>query len=546
MTMLVTVVVSLLAVTVAMVVVHQVLLAADAARDRADRAAADRVVADVVDQFSTALAADPGFYTRELFWAERPRMCAATAVTATGDPASEPTLWPDTCPQTWTYPSPGATVPGYDPATRVARVEVHPPSATDPTLRLVVAATVGSAEQATEVTYALPGASGATVWSAHDLNLDTLVGAGTAAVSGTVYSGATVTTPTDPRHFAASPAGPVADARLVGECGVTGEGPDAGRWVATRPGDRSGAGCEPTAQDGARDARDLAPTPIGGDAAERAVTALLSRACPDTAPAPVTTADGAWATAVCLHRGASVLTVDATLVTVPADTTAYRVTFTGTASAPTVQVDVATSLTEPADPAAAAAAYTAGTHPASPVGGAWTTLGVLPAPVTGVLHADATVYVGSCPAAFGQPGCPAVTAQAPVTLVAGTPAAPARVVLAAPLAGQVTLVATGQLEVAFYARPAGADLATSGHLLALATSGPSLVTPAPGGWQGGTWRHTGALGGTTLAPLTGWDHLEITGALVRSPLAFAPSWRVVSHVTLDTMDLCQAASCATW
>jgi hypothetical protein len=540
--MLVVVALSLVLITVAAVMVHQVLLGADRARARAERAAAERAVTDVVTDFTARLAADPWFFTRELYWAERPRTCGQDMVEASGDPTAPAVAWPGTCPQWWSYPPAGTTTGGYDPAARVVRAQVHPPTATDPAVTLVVAAAVGDAEAARTVRFATPAASAATVWSPGRVDLDAWAPA--VRASGTVYAGADLVTPTGPAHTDRFPAGPVPGARLAAACTVTGPVDGAaGVWSALEPGDRAFAGCAGEAPEGAADLRDLAPVPLTADAADRAAAVLADLACTGPAPALVEHDGATWSTAVCLHPGALLVTVDGEHVQVPVDAAAYRVSFAGSATAPTVVVDVAAAVTDPDDVAAAAAAYAHGTHPVSDPGVAWIRLGELPAPVTGLVATDRVTYVGACAAALGGDGCAQVAPPVPLTLVAGTPADRVDVVLAGPVGGPVTLVATGSLRVGFYARPAGTDLVTGGHLVA---TGAALTAPAPDGWSGGQWTHTGALGAVDLPPLGGWDAVDVVAGDVTSRWSWAPTWRQVATRTLTTAQVCQAATCATW
>lgn len=560
MTLVVTVVLSLVAITASMVIVQQTLAAATANADRADAAVAQRIADDVTAQFAAQLANDPQFYTAHLFYAERPRVCAATGepIAAAGAPDLPPVPWPVECGPTWEYLPAGAVTPGYNPETVLARAQIAQPTIDDPALTLTALATIGSSEHATQTRYQVPSAARVTAYSSAVLNLDTL--AATVTASGTIYAPGEVVTPTRPEHTAAV-AEPLAGARVLTECAIT--GPAAGAislWEAKSAAERAAAGCLTAPTEGPGDVRDLSAAPLSATTAIRSLAGIEHDLCPSGTP---TLTPSGSASALCLTAGRTAVTVDGTVVTVArpdsAPTAAYRLTFLASEGAvPSVQVDAAgTTLSDPDDQAAAAAAYTAGTHPVSPVGATWVTLGIFPLPQTGAILTDTTTYIGACAAHFAGGECSPTAPGEPVTVIAGTLAAPANLIVASPLAGTAAaplgLVATGRLDIAAYATTAapGANLTLEAHMYGagIGVTGPS-ITSRPSAIPRGTLTIAGTLAGATLGPLPGWSAVHLSGAdaseLTRF-VTFTPYWRQISHAVTPASAVCGQVSCAaTW
>lgn len=561
MTLVATVVLSLVAVTVAMVVVQQVLAAGTRSADRADRAVAERVAADTVAQFETQLANDPTFWSRELFFAERPRVCAADSqpVSANPDPDAAPAQWPAQCGQQWQYVPQGSTTTTYDPATTLARAQITAPNGTDPHLTLTVLASVGASEYATSTTYEVPSASAVTVYSGADLDLDTLAAGAPVTLAGTVYSAANLNTLTLPQHFAVTPE-PLAGVRVLAECTITGPlGGAAGMWEATAAGDRTAAGCGQGVSADRSDVREVSAHALTPATANRSIAASAAAACSSEQPT-LTAGTPTTSSSACLNVGRSVIDITGNLVPVTnpdaSRPVAYRLRFVDVESVPAVAVDVANvALSDPSDPSEAAAAFAAGTHPTSANGVAWSPLAVVPLPATGVIATDATTYVGHCVAYFAAGECTPSAPGAPVTVIAGTPAEPANLVVAAPVSAApevpLGLVATAGLDLPFYATAPGAALELSAHLYAagVGVDGAS-VTSRPGAQSRPALRVDGSLGADVLGPLPGWDQMTVA-ARDASPLpgfvAFTPYWRTHASAPLTSTQLCGSLSCAnTW
>lgn len=564
MTLVTTIILSLVAITVSMVLVQQALASANDAQDWADARVAERVAGETVAAFTAQLAADPTFYAHRIFHAERPRVCPTTGQVVTPNPDPEAvTVWPQECGTGWTYLPTGQTTDGYDPATALVRAQVAPPTAGDPTLRLTVLATVGRTEHAVVATYTRPDSSGLAVYSGQPLDLDTLAGDdGQLNLAGTVYSLTGGTVPDQ-----AVPDGALDQVRLVSECGFTNpEGDNPAQWENLDELARAAAGCPTEPGPDSVDVREVTTAPLEPSTALRTLERTTAHVCLET---PTTTQDGG-VNSLCLRAGDTVVDVDGATVQIPDDVAAYHLSFTDD---PTPGVVVRTAQVPPqegASIAAAATSYAAGTHPVSASGVTWSDLGVLRLPATGVLVTDATTYVGQCAAAVGGTGCDPTAPAAPVTVIAGTPTSPADLVVAGPLTqpavpdgedepqGEevvtfpVGLVATGQVRVPFWAHTAGGDLHLDGHLYAagVGTPGPSLLTTPDPGNPGGNLVITGSVGAAHLGLLDGWAQVTVTGTpgqhLAGLP-AFTWHWHPSGTQPLSPTQLCGARTCAsTW
>lgn len=552
--LLASVILSLVAVSLAMVLVGQILDATATSTQNADDGVAQRMAEDVTAQFTTALADDPTFYTRQLFHAERPRVCAPTGapIDAEPDPSQPPASWPASCGPVWEYLPVGQTTAVYDPATALVRAEVYPPTVDDPTLRLVVLATIGQAEYAQESRWLIPSATQVHVYSAEELHLDTLAGAtGTVAVNGTIYSPVGGSTPIRPEHTVGG-VEPLTGARLLSECGFTGPLAGAeGNWESLPVTDRGATGCM-TAATSTLDVRDLATVPLLADNARRSALPTAD-GCPTDTPPLVTTGGTARPAWLCLHHGHHLTTTDDTPVVVTTDgdnaPAAYHLMFVTTPHGPAVHVRVAEATVDDTATtyADASVSYAAGTHPLAPNGATWNDLGTFNLPATGAIRTDATTYVGACPAAVGGTGCDPTGPGVPVTVIAGTTHTPQDLIVAGPITrtpnAPVGLVAAGTVDVPFYTHLPGGDLTLGAHLFGLddLTTRPDVGTP------GGTLTVHGSIGAPHLDQLAGWDRVEVhqqDGHLLPTYVTFTPTWRHLSTTALAGASLCGETTCA--
>lgn len=554
MTLVAAVIMSLLAISVAMVIAQQVLAASARAGERANAAVAERVVLDAMGQFEAELAKDPSFYLTRLFFAERPRICGPTQqpVAAIADPGAGATTWPASCGAAWKYATMGEQVTGYASDQSLARAEIIPPSARSPHLRLTVLATVGTVERATQRTYEIPDASAVTLYSGGPLNLDTL--ATTVAVSGTIYSPSTVATPARADHYAGG-AVPLAGARVLAECTVSGPAAGAaGLWEATSAADRAAAGCVNAPTDAVQDVRDLASVALPHQNAARSIAAVNSTSCP---PATPTLTESGAASAACLQAGASLVTGDGALVSVVnpdgSAPTAYRILFTDVQGVPSFSVHVAsTALTPDPGPAQADAAHAQGSGPVSATGGAWSDLGVFPLPATGVIATDAHTFIGQCQARYGG-ACDSVAPGSPVTILTGTATRPADLTIAGPVGGSAAsplgLVASGQIVIPDYATAPERPLQVAAHVYAagIGVAGPSVTRASQD--PTGTLEIIGSLGASSVADLPPGHHLRISpadSAALPWFISLTPHWRPIANEALSTAEVCGQRSCAAW
>lgn len=544
-TLVVVLILALLVSGAAMLVVQQTLSAARATTSAVDDQVAARAAADLVTQFEEQLAADPGFYNRELFYAERPRLCAGTPIVASGDPQVT-VAWPSTCPSTWTYPAAGTTVSGYDPASVLVRAEVIPASATSATLTLRVRADVGAGSASVQVGYDPTSAARVQVYAEQPLALDTLAGTNAPVqVSGTVYalSGGTL------GSNALTTAGdPYAGALLTSECGFTGPTGTASVREALSAADRISCPNPATATE---DVRTVASVPLVAAAADRSFSDLLAAACTQasysTPTVDVAGVPRQMSTQLCLRAGATLTdAADDHVVVVPTGVVAYRLTFNADA---TLTVDITGTWSDTPDAATARALYAAGGHPLSPVGATWSTLGTFAMPTTAVIATDARTLVGSCNAAVGGTTCDTQSPATPVTVVAGTVSAPQELVVAGPVAGTAAaplgLISTGSLVVPFWSHLPGADLSISAALYAAGNS--TIVSTSAADAPGGELHISGSLGARALSTLTGWTGLQVSPAAALPPrfVTFTDVERRSAFEQLSDVALCGVASCAT-
>jgi len=623
-TLIATVLMSVVAATISLVLVRQTVLSARA--DSVNTAFDDayRMALSAKTSFEQELAADPLFYTKSVFRYERPRLCtkadpdastpgATVTVPVLPDPGSRTDVpWPADCGQSWTYLGDGGTANlasddqasgptvsvsdgggntvSWDPAQHPIRMEIVPPSASDPLLTVHILASSGSRETGLTATYRRSSATEVTAYSAGDLRMDSLYSptpdaSGTLTVSGTLYAGGKLYLPTSPADFTG--------AQLFAEGGFVGATPDTGRLYTSTV---AGGGQSGTLGD----IRSSVPDPLTLDGLRAAYPQLAAAGCPSGTPALRTMGGVTYSTRLCLRSGTDLLDtagqqiVDSTTGTqVGAAPAAYLLLFAGTRTAPTVKVY--TAATAPAQvgdcvlrcdlSAVSQADYKAGVFPASPpaaqrstAAGAplWQPLGEFPLPVGGVLVTDADTYIGQCPASVGQPqtGCPTSTAQASVTVVAGSPDNPADVIIGSSLTGakaaagqpaaQLGLVATKSLVVPFYARRPGGDLSVTASTVAYGyglPAGQTAVRTVPAKMPeqadepnnfGGTFTLTGSVAAPSLdTDLPGWGavqlHADPQAVLTPPPdfPGFSSTWTASTVTRLSSYQVCSANSCAT-
>jgi hypothetical protein len=474
-TLVATVLLSLMAATIGLVVVRQTVLSTRTDTLRSDLDAAYAASVEGRADFERSLAADPRFYLSRVSAAERARVCAFPGGSVTVQPPADATqsvAWPPAghpeCADRWTY----ATADHAG----VVREEITPPSPSDVNLHVRLLAAVGNAETGVSADYRMDTAGKFTAYSAGDLHLDDLASGAATTLEGALYTGGQMFLPTT------ADVSLTEGTQLFAEDGFVGS-PD-GSVRAYTGGD---------AENGLRPIRATLADPQSLEGLRSTARRLQAVGCPGGAPVNFTSGNQ-YASSLCLAAGAQVMPAAGTgggsLLTVP-KSAAYLLIFGGPTAPDTVDVYAASSAPNATGdcaitcdlPALAAGDVAAGTHPGGGVGArtVWgAKLGTFRLPTTGVITADADVYLsqcttfttagGTCPSLNGSPE-PGMQVGRSVTVVAGSADAPHDVYLSGPVtaAGNARLgvVATGSVVVPYWSRPAGGSLRVDAALVAL-------------------------------------------------------------------------------
>lgn len=494
-------------------------------------AAADAVVAAVADDPAALL--DTVWQAPDGSAAERPRVCVADdgAQVDPGDP------WPDSCGGVWGYPDPSDGGGSDPPAQQVARVEIAPPSLTDPHWTVRALVRVGSTDRGVQRRYRFADSGAATIATDGDFDLggfadDTvlqgsIVAGGVLSAAGSTVNG--------------SGGGPdVTRAVLAGECAVVGA-PSAA-LVATAP--SPGPGCANPDPDGggARNLREFtdAPFHVGGAASVADLAAQVGRL-----PGGLHLAAGG--TVEDVEEGAVPAPdpVGAWQISPGPDPSTLRVRFA--ADAPqrrhcTVSCDHrAADLADPQRPP----------HPA-----AWQDLAVVAAPAAGVAVTDAPTVVGGdgCDPTDPAVGCTPSVFDDHLTIVAGPrEGGPSDLWVGGPVSssGSLALVASGSVVLPWWAQPDASTLSVAAHLVAVGPP-PGVVghpRAADAGMPSGTLNVAGQIAGSGLRAdrLGPFAAVTVTPPVGRS----VPGWLPGTSATLQqydeqalrAVDVCDAAAC---
>lgn len=571
---------SVIAATIALVVVRQTVLVARAGSVRTSYDAAYQLALSAKTDFERRLSQNPTFYQSVVYRYERPRLCPTSSNAQQAivpDPQSQSDVpWPASCPAQWNYLPTGqgaiqrnsdGSSSYYDPAQHPIRMQIQPPSPANPLLTITVLAYSGQVETGLTATYRKSSATQLTAYSLNDLRLDSVQSntgsPGTpVTVSGTVYSGGTMYLPTAPTTFSG--------AQLFAEGGFVGVLPTTGRFYTTTDHGGVPAGTAPpsSAVGIANDIRAPIPAPLTMTGLEGGYDRLHSAACPTdptATPAPQTLDGVNYGSFLCLTAGRPQADVDTTkpvtydttdgnpLTSANAGPAAYLLMFSGADAAhPTVKVYTASTapsttgncliqcdLTAMAaadvaankSPASAPAASRTVPGPTSPL---WQPLGEFRMPATGVIYTDADTYIGQCPnfsanAASGGTCSSAntpTTALASVTVVAGSPSNGKDIILNGSMTAagtsQLGLVATRSVVVPYYARTKGGPLNVNAAIVAYGYGlprGQSALRTFPS-----------TLPPASVTPGNYGGALNITGSVAASDLSAAlPGW---SSITL--------------
>lgn len=538
--MLATVLITVVAATVALGVVFSAVLTTRAEADRTDygraATAADKVRAD----FERQLAADPQFYLSHMFAYERPRKCLADASTSdiartlAANPYLTPVVggaapaWPlDVCGGVWDYPPSGTTrvqtialqLPAaadgttrtwsdtsrvWNASDNLVRAEVRPNPATGQ-VTLTVLAQVGAAEAGQQVTYGTPTVAEWTLWSGSGLDLTQLMHpvAGTPSADAVLAAGASAYSGGVLRVGAYGVS--MSSATLAGEGGVVAAPPTAAVLSGTIG---AGAFDNPPSAANTSPIRTAVPAPLTSAALGASAAGLDMAGCGSTVGTAQNLSTRHRTSLLCLRPGQKVITTAGAQVTVPqaammllvptgagSDDAGLRV-YTADA-APVAEGSCLLAGCQPSAMDARGAA--AGTHIQSPLAGSapWKLLGDFYYPSTGVVATGTDTVVGRCPqfATVGAANCgtdpgepgDGWTFRVPLTVWAGTAASPADLWIAGPVRAaadaKVGLVASGRVVFPAFASPNGVVLPVAAQVAALGL-GPAASSPIVG-WPAG-------------------------------------------------------------
>lgn len=521
-----TVLLTTMAVAITLVIVSQALSATrtEALRVQVAQARADMV--EVRAAFERELVTDPDFYMRHVFEFERARVC----VLDDGQVVEPGLPWPDECGPIWEY------VMAVDRSN--VRVEVSPPTPDDPALEMRLLADGGDLEVGQTARYLPDTLARYTLGSSTAADLT----ASGFDVLGEVHAQETLT-------FDPTVSGLTATASAFN--------PDP---------DLSGASSDPQNRfllTGATGS----PSVLSTSSLRSSYPALRALACN---AAPLSNRDG-YSTQVCIEPGGTVVSASGATVDVPPGVRHVLVLSPGNDAG---TLDVYVRLSEFDHPtecagspcnlaAESAVALGANNHPGSL--DAWSYLATVLPPATGVVWSATDTTVGLCGASFTSgtctswtPGTSAMTFNRSLTIVAGSPSAPASIYLGGSTltdGAAVGFVATRDVVVPYWSRPHGEPLRVEAHLAALGYATPSTAIrfePATatsperssmldvtGSWIATTLPTTelGAFTDVRLRPGPSWW---------MAPPAFVSgtgAWRSPEISPLSALDVCGSALC---
>lgn len=556
-TLIATVLLSVLAATIALVIVRQTGLVVSADSSSVNDIVVSRSAEDAKREFERQLAENPQFYLQRTADNERPRRCL-------GDPNVGWVLagqqWPSSCGTTWTYPeafTPGTTtlpaitdtVQNYDPSAMNTRIEIAPPSPTSPYLTLTVLSAGGSRESGLRTTYTQDPASRWTVYSPQAVNLSELTGPRGFGGGGRVYSNSTVTVPAAASDYQAQ--------LLASETRVEINGTTSAQIA------------EPNPTGSALNIRDVVSHPLEmsqlQNGAQQARNAACGLGAENTAVGNYQQGTDTYALSVCAQQGGNLTDLSGAAVPVPADARAYLVSMNsstqtseeGILVSPTLDIYYTTeSLSFPTrcettcDVTSIGFNLTgSGTYPGDAPGAfnsPWRKLTTTYLPASGVAFFDTDTFVS-------QPELPA-RMDRNLTLVAGTSDASANIYLTGSITAErgalLGLVSTGGTYIPSYATSSGRSITIDASIAALTTPQTQAAfstLPARGVTESsaqGSITINGSVAADTLGSFSAVSSTRINNpgslTVVSAPAfpSFSVGWFPAQTIPLTSLDLC--------
>lgn len=601
-TLIATVLLSVLAATIALVVIRSTVLSTRAEAVRTDYGRATVLADQIRADFERELAKDSTFYTKYLFSYERPRQCTASPLpveltTDNGWVVANTNLsdkaWPLECGSQWLYPVNSSPLVDWNPSDNLLRAEISPPQGPGAPLTLRALAAVGNAEAGVKVTYGRDSAGAWTVYSGSNLNLEKTLHADSSSPS--VVFGPQASAYTTGVMRLPSGGVDVSRDRLAAEKGFVGRSGDSSTKLYTnQPVDGSTISNFGSQQklSGFDQLRTLTGQPLSMQGLRASISGLESLACPtDTKTAAnltITEADNSSADSssfLCLRSGYTVVNTDGDPLSVPA-ARAWMVLPSTVANKSVLQVYYTDTVLANSDRCVlsgckprqlAASDAIAGRNPNSALptspsvtdvnyGKPWKMLGTFYYPSTTVVSTGADTYLGRC-GGFYNEVCDAAdnlwSFKKSVSILAGSQSAPADVWfsgnvladdytnLADPQPLPVGIVATGSVVVPSYAAPENEILTTQAFIMAAGFGKANKTTDVYGSPSGPSsekmfWHITGSLAAPRLGAVDGVASIKAmsptpsSGAISVPPVfpSFTNSMVVTSALNLSSRDVC--------
>jgi len=500
MALVATVLLAVLAASIVLVIATQAINASHNESSRSDASQASAAAANAAQAFESQLQQNPYFFFSSVFsttvngqtYAERARVCIPTSSTI--QPGSAWSV--SSCGVTWNYTKASSSPTAW--------LQLTPPSLTNPSLQVQILATVGSTSEGLSLTFRMQGTEGYSLLSSGSIDLNTLPSQGPQAatgcppacssVSGSIYSGGTITLPT-------SSLVSLSNAQLLAELGF-----------AASPSDPTSRYYAQSTQLGSTppiwNIRNIVSDVITTQSLRSSLDRMSTVACPGTTP--WYTATTALASSLCLQAGSTVVTSASTAATIPSNVTAYLLVFNGTAKTVTVWYTIKSINPDAACATSSCDLVTQGTTDATSTSSPgqrsfWTAsgstqLGTIPLPQSGIIATDKDVFLGTCstsgndtPYLVANSSCPVLSGNDPgmlvgqnITVLAGSQSNPANAWLSSSIETSpgvsFGVVASGQLIIPYWAHAPGTSSSTNQVLQGAYTAmglgvDPSVASP---------------------------------------------------------------------
>lgn len=569
----ITVLLSIAAASIAYAIARQTVMSTRATVTRVDSATAQAASQKVLSRIEAQLQANPAGFLTKVLDDERARVCASGPNAGTTyQPGSD---FPSTCGTFWTYAAPtslGST-----------SIELLTPTPADPSLHVRVLSRASTLDDGFDARYSLDGGR-RWVWSSTgDLALNSVSPSSSVVVDGGVYAATGITGAASSSLTLKSGSTLATDATALTPSvipGVTWYGPTANLSAITAT----------------QDVRALQRSTMTSGSLASAASFLQDVACPAASGVNYTAADLALTTSnadgfsshLCLQAGTSLATSASTKatpaqVTVPSDVKGYMLITDAPsvgmvsvfATTDTIDLSASSALACSPRPSCANALMNAHTHPGQK--SYWTNdpnrfLGAFRLPVSGVIFADADVFLGVCSSdrneyVLGevcsvQSGVePGMTMSSPLTVVAGTLRDPKKVVVNGTIhtrtQGQLAAVATDKVVFPYWLSGANSQAVVAAHLMAVgsSSSSSSLTTFPTSVSASDRFSNLVVNGSLTGQSLTLGNALATTVTYKQAvdSRSLAPwfggsdaTWRRRELIRFAGIDACQQRKCSTW